>query len=212
MVHFRVIIHGMFSQISKIFKPGWTSLNVVFDPSNGQVTSLATPVRFELTRGNPNGLALGLFAIPRSRYLSRKNLTKRLQRPDESVRTFTAELRKLVTYCGYAPTEVDERLKENLIINTFSNEIRRKLFALPDDTPLNEIIKQMETLEQAARESKLTGISASGKSSASSARLQAAQTRGRRFPDSVYDESEFDYASVYGEYSVDFESDELDED
>ncbi|MCP4349301.1 MAG: hypothetical protein GY795_27790, partial [Desulfobacterales bacterium] len=102
-------------------------------------------------------------------------------------------------------------MKENLIINTYSNEIRRKLFALPDDTPMNEVIKQMETLEQAARESKMTGNSASGKSSTSSARLQAAQTQGRRFPDSVDDESDFDYTSVYEERSVDFESDELDD-
>ncbi|MCP4363982.1 MAG: hypothetical protein GY800_01585, partial [Planctomycetes bacterium] len=69
-----------------------------------------------------------LFAIPQSRYLSRRNLTKRTQRPDESVRSFTAELRRLVTYCDYPATQSDERLKENLIINTYSNEIRRKLF------------------------------------------------------------------------------------
>ncbi|MCP4343377.1 MAG: hypothetical protein GY799_31995 [Desulfobulbaceae bacterium] len=83
-------------------------------------------------------------------------------------------------YCDYPADQSDERLKENLIINTYSNEICRKLFALPDDTSLTDVIKQMETLEQAARESKMTGNSVSGRASASSAWLQAAQTRGRR--------------------------------
>ncbi|MCP4343190.1 MAG: hypothetical protein GY799_31035 [Desulfobulbaceae bacterium] len=150
-----------------------------------------------------------LFAIPRSRYLSRRNLMKRTQRPDVSVRTFTAELRKLVTYCDYPADQSDERLKENLIINTYSNEIRRKLFALPDATSLNDVIKQMETLEQAARESKMTGNSASGRTPPSTARLQAAQ-RGRRYPDvgDNFNESGDDYASELGERSDDFESDE----
>ncbi len=53
-------------------------------------------------------------------------------------------------YCDYPTDQSDERLKENLIINMYSNEIRKKLFALPDDTPLLEVIKCMETLEQAA--------------------------------------------------------------
>ncbi|MCP4342602.1 MAG: hypothetical protein GY799_27910, partial [Desulfobulbaceae bacterium] len=155
------------------------------------------------------GHCRSLFAIPRSRYLSRRNLTKCTQRPDESVRSFTAELRKLVTYCDYPADQSDERLKENLIINTYSNEIRRKLFALPDATSLNDIIKQMEMLEQAARESKLTGNSAIGRTPPSTARLQAAQ-RGSRYLDfgDNFNKSGDDYASEFGERSDDFESDE----
>ncbi|MCP4349210.1 MAG: hypothetical protein GY795_27330, partial [Desulfobacterales bacterium] len=101
-------------------------------------------------------------------------------------------------------------MKENLIINTYSNEIRRKLFALPDETSLTDVIKQMETLEQAVRETKLTSNSASGRTPPSTARLQAAHSRGRRYPDygDDFDESGDDYASEYGERSVGFESDE----
>ncbi|MCP4397837.1 MAG: hypothetical protein GY801_11130, partial [bacterium] len=109
------------------------------------------------------GHCRSLFAIPRSRYLSRRNLTKRTQRPDESVRTFTSELRRLVTYCDYPTDQIDERLKETLIINAYSSEIRKKLFALPDNTLLCDVIKRMETLEQAARETKQTGDIASGR-------------------------------------------------
>ncbi len=76
------------------------------------------------------GHCCSLFAIPRSRYLSRRNLTKRTQRSDESVRAFTAELCKLIMYCDYPTAEVDERLKENLIINTYSTEICKKAFRL----------------------------------------------------------------------------------
>ncbi len=53
-------------------------------------------------------------------------------------------------YCDYSTEEVDERLKENPIINMYSTEIRKKLFALPDDTELKDMIKTMEMLEQAA--------------------------------------------------------------
>ncbi len=114
-----------------------------------------------------------------------------------------------MTYCDYPSEQADERLKENLIINTYSNEIRRKLFALPDDTPLLDVIKVMETLEQAVRESKQTGDSASGTAPPKTARLQAAQSRGRRYSECDYsDDSRDDYASGYGERSVDFELDE----
>ncbi len=82
--------------------------------------------------------------------MSRRNLTKRTQRQDESVRSLTSELCKLVTYCDYPADQIDERLKENLIINAFSSDIHKKLFALPDDTPLADVIKMMETYEQAA--------------------------------------------------------------
>ncbi|MCP4341241.1 MAG: hypothetical protein GY799_20750 [Desulfobulbaceae bacterium] len=72
-------------------------------------------------------------------------------------------------------------MKENLIVNTYSNEIRRKLFALPDDTPLLDVIKVMETLEQVvARESKQTGDSMSRRALPKTARLQAEQSQGRR--------------------------------
>ncbi len=55
-----------------------------------------------------------------------------------------------MTYCGYPTDQIDERLKETLIINMYSSDIRKKLFALPDDTLLRDVIKTMETLEQAA--------------------------------------------------------------
>ncbi len=74
---------------------------------------------------------------------------KRIQQLDESVRSFTAELSRLITFCDYPTDQSDERLKENLIINTYSMEIRKKLFSLPDETPLLEETKCMETLEQA---------------------------------------------------------------
>ncbi len=96
------------------------------------------------------GHCRSLFAILRSRYLSRHNLTKRSQRSDELVRAFTAELSKLVMFCDYPTAEVNERLKENLIINMYSTKIHKKLFTLPDDTELKDVIKTMETLEQAA--------------------------------------------------------------
>ncbi len=133
---------------------------------------------------------------------------KRTQRSDESVRSFTAELRKLITFCDYSTDEVDERLKENLIINTYSTEIRKKLFTLPNETSLKDVIKTMEMLEQAVQETKQTGETASGRTPPRTARLQAVQCQGRRYSDI----SEDDYVSEYGECSIDFGSDELDED
>ncbi|MCP4397716.1 MAG: hypothetical protein GY801_10505 [bacterium] len=63
----------------------------------------------------------------------------------------------------------------------------------------------METLEQAARETRQTGDTASGRTPPKTARLQATHySQGRRYSDI----SEDDYASEYGERSVDFESDE----
>ncbi len=55
-------------------------------------------------------------------------------------------------HCDYGMAEKDERLKENLIVNAYSSDIRKKLYALPNDTDLMDVIKCMETLEQAARE------------------------------------------------------------
>ncbi|MCP4403309.1 MAG: hypothetical protein GY801_39125, partial [bacterium] len=67
----------------------------------------------------------------------------------------------------------------------------------------------METLEQAARESKQAGDIASLRTPPRTARLQATQSQGRRNSGFDYsDDSDNDYASVYGERSVNFESDE----
>ncbi len=71
----------------------------------------------------------------------------------------------------------------------------------------DDIIVKMETIEQATRKSKLSDT-AIGKSPLRSMRLQMVQRyRGRRdYSDSA--DSDVDNISVYGEYSVDFESDE----
>ncbi len=58
-------------------------------------------------------------------------------------------------FCDYEVGTTNEHLKENLIVNAYSSKIHKKLYSMTTDTSLNAIIVQMETLEQAACESKL---------------------------------------------------------
>ncbi len=153
------------------------------------------------------GHCRSLFTIPRSRYLSRRDLQQRKQRSDEPVRTFVADLCHLIGFCDYGAGEIDERLKENLIINAYSSETRKKLYTMPDATDLKDIIVAMETLEQAMRESKISE-NAIGKTPLWSAHLQAEHRyRGRR--DSESADSDVDYISEYGVQSINFGLDEL---
>ncbi len=155
------------------------------------------------------GHCRNLFAIPQSHYLARRNLQRRFQCSDETVRSFIAELRRLVGFCDYEPGTNDERLKGNLIVNAYSADTHKKLYAMPDNTPLNDIVKAMETLEQATHESKL-GETAIGKSPLRSVCLQMVHCyRGRRDSDSA--DSDVDYESECGENSTCFESDDLTE-
>ncbi len=76
---------------------------------------------------------------------------------------------------------------------------------MPNETSLNAIIVQMETLGQTVRESKITEM-AIGKSPHKLACLQMVHSSGRRDSDSEV--SDLDYGLVHSEQASYFESDE----
>ncbi|MCP4337026.1 MAG: hypothetical protein GY679_04245, partial [Mycoplasma sp.] len=104
------------------------------------------------------GHCSSLFAIPRNWHLSRRSQSKRSPHPDEyrqSVRAFTVSLRKFLLFC-------------------------ETLIALPDQNSLNDAIKTTQILGHLAREAEATSENAKLKTPPGTARLQAAQSQGRR--------------------------------
>ncbi|MCP4343924.1 MAG: hypothetical protein GY795_00155, partial [Desulfobacterales bacterium] len=137
-----------------------------------------------------------LFGHTENKYLARMRLRERMQKPNENVREFEAAIRILANRCKFQGGDLDERLKESLMLQCSNKEARLRCFELVEDATLNRTIECLENFEKATNESQLVA----GKSrSAVNATRQKRSDDYSPGPDTVNSEASDDFSQSESE-------------
>ena len=86
-------------------------------------------------------------------------LTRRVQSGSQTVAQFVTELREKAAKCGFAATQLDERVRDQMVAWLFEPKMRERLSQEPDDSTLERMVQLATTFERSAQESPALGES-----------------------------------------------------